>query len=579
MLKGSVYGGRGRKIQKNLVIVYHSQNVPNKFLKTAVISLLESYLDPSIKVIEVYNNNVNKITTLHNYESASTVLMHSYDYSTKSYSVTDIFEIQSIFDTKTYLRNQTLTMTLGPSPNINAQLNSDGCYDPETLAGPHGLILKHIAKANNFRWRILRLSKTVEKNEKINNACSVYESLKPLIKQKADIMGNFAHIPYWARIPYYEHLGKIYIRRTEPQMAVIPIFYKNQMYLSSNFLSLFLATIIVVIILKITIRSMKFDSRFWNIETMLYAIVGMGIEVGKAITTSEKMILTCVLLLSVIYSVGIVDQLLDIKMELNQPLQINTLEELEKYKLTLMTLDLNRNFLLNSEDPDVVSFAKNAITTSSYKSDRVCIENLVLKSYKNLTCIQYQSDAEATVKMSILKHGKANVQILKEHVSIQWLIINTRPLFKHTDRFEKVVLYLTEAGLIDRWYKTELIPEPDSHNLYYFSFESKVNVVREVNYTQELKQILAIAIVGYILSCVILLGEIINSRIEPKRKLAALKNEKVFKLRRGNVRKSVTKIVFFFKNFDKRVKAALRKPNRKNNATKISTLFSGNNAK
>ncbi|XP_016841548.2 uncharacterized protein LOC107981142 [Nasonia vitripennis] len=512
-----------QKMTIYFIIVYHSPNISNEMIKSTLIRWHKLHKDAPLKVLEIIEN-VRNTNTLRNSKSTSTALMHSYDYYTKLYSITAFSKIHSIFDlSQVNLQNKVLTMVLKPNPpNLDAQLNSDGCYDSQTLVGPQGLILKQIAESSNFQWKILKESyQFIRQARKTSNqSCIVYDSFSNLVGNKIDVMGNFEYMPYLLNFEkmnssitavQLKYLGKSYMRRSEPLVVIVPILYRNGIQLSENFLTLFISTLVIVIIIRITVKLMKFNDEVWNIKNILYAIFGMDIAISNANIT-ESIILTCILFLSVIYSVGIIDELVDIQLELNQLLEMNTLVKLQEYNLSLMTDNYNKYLLLESHNPAVISLAENAITTFDYKIREDCINNLLLKSYKNLTCMQYQSKAESVVRNSILIHGEANVKILKEYLVMHWATIFTRPKFLYVKRFEQVVQYLTEAGLVDKWYKTEMIRSKEEKKTIVESNDLENNP----NTSQGFRQLLTVAIFGYILAFIILIGEIIASRFGRK---------------------------------------------------------------
>ena len=77
-----------------------------------------------------------------------------------------------------------------------------------------------------------------------------------------------------------------------------------------------------------------------------------------------------------------------------------------------------------------------------------------MKSYKNISCLLSLSDAQHIVRKSAKYYGKENVAILKEPTLDMWLGISLQ--LTYIKRFEQVIQYITEAGLVEKWFKTDL---------------------------------------------------------------------------------------------------------------------------
>ncbi|XP_032454063.1 uncharacterized protein LOC116416938 [Nasonia vitripennis] len=406
-------------------------------------------------------------------------------------------------------------MTLHPNPpSVDADFEVSGCYDPKTLIGPQGLILRAIAKSYKFTWRILA-SEYVSVNPSdnlaralvVNRNCKVFSNFMTLKLAIADIIGNFGHMPYLsggAQDSILKLLKVAHTRLIDPLVVVVPIIPGNPMNISEDFLVLLGFAIVIIVILRITVRVIKLNNKFWTTENIFRAIFGIDVT-DNTIKISERILLGCLFIISFFYSADIIDAIFD-AIEINSNRKsVNNLEQLDEAGITLMINKHYAQLLRLSEDPLVKRLAENA-KSSSFTKNYECVNELVLKHRKNVSCIMSLSTAKNGVRFSTRIHGEPNIFILKDYVLMQWLMIYMSPLAVYDKAFQKMVQNLDEGGLIEQWYRTELMKTSD---------ESMTKSLSSMGRNRHDETILSILIklgIGYILSIFLLLGEIIVHR-------------------------------------------------------------------
>ena len=527
---------------KFIIVIFRStevsENVVINLLKT--VHHHDEFIEGYMKILDIAMNQTESVSFMQ-INSQPIVQFHEYNAYVGLYTIKNISSVNEIFPIiLKNLNGRKLRLSLAPYfPFIDVQTNDKGCAIPETLAGPQGLILKTIAESSNFTWQIIFIGNGTENALYKDKRCVIdFFSYSRMRQNRLDVNANFRQLPFISdpSTAYAKYVLKelqliraAHVRRQEPLVILVPILHTNNIVLSKNFVALFITTVVMIFVLKFAVRLMKFNYRFWSIGNIWFAIFGMGIK-DRTKFTDERLVLCGILIVSVIYSIAIIDQLLDVQMDFNREFILTTLDEFVNENLTLMLTEFFHDMLKHSGVPLLQNLANKSIlpkqrnSTISYekrvgnktyikkvkiikseKIDQICIENLMVKSYKNISCVMYLYNAENQVRLSALKHGKPNIAVLKESAFNAWLVIFVSPAFTCIRRFEQVMQYLIEAGLIDRWYQTELIIKKDENGTL-----KRLIINKDNNRTNIINQLLIIAIIGYIASFFIFLGEIIK---------------------------------------------------------------------
>ena len=500
-----------------LIIIMFCASKLSNLIVAALKSVYESkysFKEYYLKIIEIVIDNKLQILNL---KIQLSVQMHEFNSYENIYSIKNLSEVDKIFPVVVNnFHGRKLKLLLYPMvPTVDVKLNKTGCPDPRTLAGPEGMVFRTLAETSNFSFDIF-IAKQTPLPANLNKKCMMNNyRIKLLLSGRIHVSGNFFVLPIlrnWTQKDYVNELDIVHyahVRRPEAMVALIPILYENEITLPENFLTFFLTTMIIVFIVKGVILLMKFESDFWTISNILHAFFGLGVR-DKTKIVSERMILSSVLILSMIYSVTIIDQLFDIQINLNREIKLNTWEELAAANLTFMTTQFYRDTLLETDFPVLHKLAKKAIMPK--KGEDImnnCIDNLVNKFYKNISCLDILSKAEHQVQSSAVKWGQTNIAILKEHLVELWSVIIMSPDTTCAKRFEQIMQYLTEAGLMERWYQTELV----------ISKEQRIKTFINKNSNQKsqnnnvILQSRIIYLLGCLLSVLIFFGELIIFRL------------------------------------------------------------------
>ena len=430
-------------------------------------------------------------------------------------------------------------------PVLNVTIDRKGCVVPNSMTGPQGLILNAIAEASNFTWQYY-FGYQGFRIKKYNESCLINFSFNSLSNGAFDVMANFAWLPFvrtWTPIDKYlddqfKSIRYAHIRHQQPLVALVPILHTQNVKLSKNFVALFIATVVMGIVVKIFVLLMKFESRTWGSEKIWYIIFGMSVD-SHPKSTSERFVMSSLLIISVVYSMTIMDQLLDIQMDLNSEIRLRSWEELASAKLTLMMSMYDHQLFNDTNNSLFQNLAKKAILPkyiplTTYKQthklsseediQKICIDNIVYKSHKNVSCIMDSAKAKKWIELSKLPTGEEKVIVLKEVAVDLWSAILLNYKIKYVARFEQVVQYLTEAGLIERWYNTELVYTREE-----ISIIKKVGKDKKENTASIIMQLLTIACIGYALSFLVLIGELAMLLSRRKIKLSRTLNIHQFK--------------------------------------------------
>ena len=457
-------------------------------------------------------------------------IFNRYQKRTVTRQLTSIMKVFPIVIRNYY--NHTLTMTLVPAaPHINVTLDpKTGCAIPKTLKGPHGIIYKVLAESSNFTWKIFMSGRSWEEQER-NSKCYKTTFVPDILTGKIDVLGNFMELPLPSNasqiseiVSQLNRLTFVYVRRQESIFAVVPILHRNLLIeLSNNFLSLFFATVVIVIFLKIITCLMRFSSDFWSVTNIWCAIFGIGLD-NMPERTAERFVLTGMFIISTVYSVSVIDQLVDVQVNLNSEVELSTWDEFKKANLTFMASTYDYELLMDTGVPMIQNLAKTAVRmspinetyvhkyNSTYSGNvtkfsemgvkEICLENLVQKSFKNISCL-----TNAYMQGFI----KTKVTVLKEPLVNVWYVIGVNPQMNIAKRFEQVIQYLTEAGLVDKWYKTEAILSQDEILVL-----KKMTKEDDTEDSSVIEKFLTVTLAGYIMSLILFSCEITLSWLKKK---------------------------------------------------------------
>ena len=356
------------------------------------------------------------------------------------------------------------------------------------------------------------MTKTNHLPVNLNSKCISNKQIpQSLFSEDVHVFGSFIHFPYlrsWtdsSKLGIYEGMNLmdmlkyIQVRRTDPLVAIVPILRASELTLSDNFLTFFIATVVIVFMINIAVHIIKYDSNFWTIENIWSALFGMGVR-DTTKTVGERFILCSILFISIVYSISIIDELLDIQMHLNSKVKIKSLDEFIATNLTFILPEYFTSTLNDTAIPLYQRFAKTAISQNNFsEAIQNCINNLTHKSNDKITCLDYYSEAQRHVRQSKINGNELNIAILNDYILQQWLILPISPRMTFAKRFEQVTQYLNEAGIINKWNDDELF-KSDTNK----SIEAIENT--ELSYTI-IRQLIFI-IAGYIASTFILFIEI-----------------------------------------------------------------------
>ena len=512
-----------------LVVIFGTQKISDGLISNAFKSVFLrkriEFSDYHLKVITVIESGTHLKSSFLTSEFESTALMHEYNPFTKRYSIRNISSIRKVIFPWITMnldkRNLRLRISL-QDRHLNVSLNSKGCPDPKSLERPNGLLLKVLSETGNFSWKII-ITETNQLPVNLSSKCISNKQIpQSLLNEDVHVFGSFIHFPYlrsWTNSVRFnkmygmnlmDMLKYIQVRRTDPLVAIVPILRASALTLSDNFLTFFIATVVIIFTIKIAIRIMKYDSNFWTVKNIWFTIFGMGVR-DTTKTVGEKFILCSILFVSVVYSISIIDKLLDIQIHLNSKVKIKTLNDFIATNLTFMLPEYFTSTLNDTEIPLYQRFAKTAITQKNFfEAIQNCINNLTHKSNDKITCLDYYAEAQRHIRQSKINGNELNIAILNDYILQQWLILPISPRMTFAKRFEQVIQYLNEAGIINKWNDDELYKSDTNKSI-------KAIENTELSYTI-IRQLIFI-IAGYIASTFILFIEIMASMSKKIRNL------------------------------------------------------------
>lgn len=453
-----------RKSLKFFYLLFNFGKKSSDVVKKNLIWIRKFLIDSQIKVLEVFENGL--------------ALFHNYDPVTKKYTTDYNCNGEVLFSNVKNLNGRVLRMSIKPDPpDLNVSSRS--------LSGPQGLILKTIAEASNFTWRIVVERKTIVLNR----------LTKSLAGRRIDAIGNFLLLPQDTRhednetIENLQRLHYSYVRRSRVIVAVVPIIVdsdipRTNIIDTKNALVLF---VFVAIAISILIKFMYYCARYSlnsnnqkskNLWISIFVIVMTNHRTGYF---TYKVFLTIVSFVSIVLFAKIVQQNWKTKLNYEDKIKINTLDELEESGLRFMISEDYRDALLESNDQRLERLAKRAITS---KNQNECFEKLLIEDHVNISCL-----LDRPTK-SRLKNWKNSVTIVNDYVQLWWLAIATAPFTSFNERFDEIIMRLTETGFVEKWYDEE--SNDDVQKLLF-----KFGKIRESQHSSLLKCLFMIIFTGF----------------------------------------------------------------------------------
>ena len=289
--------------------------------------------------------------------------------------------------------------------------------------------------------------------------------------------------------------------------ALIPILpAQTYSYFTKTKIYSMLVTFFLLGFILVLARLLHFNPEIWNAMNMFQLVIGSNVS-QEPQKLPERILFGTLITIFIFFTSVIYSVLMDIILKEESTLKIETFEDLYKSGLLFMIHEFRYNELMKSNEPVAKKLLKHAVLNDDYFTEISC-RNMLLK-YKNVSCIMLDNIAAIYVEKSKDKLGRPAMKIMKENLAETLVSIPLEPNSPYTKRFDGILIKLDEAGLILKWRE-------------YHRSKKKIieNPVGNSPDSQDLRRRLHnIIIVGYVLSTISFIGELLVSKLRFEHKL------------------------------------------------------------
>lgn len=238
-----------------------------------------------------------------------------------------------------------------------------------------------------------------------------------------------------------------------------------------------------------------------NIIEMFQILFGVPVT-RRPRKTMERIVFTFLLFVSAIYSSNIYIALTHISLQANGELEFQTFEDLEKSGLTPMMSSFVYNRTYHNAEGTLMHLKRKTILQAG--GMHVC--PFMAATRKNITCIMMYEEAKAWVRRLSLRSG-GKVKITRPYFwsdSTGFLLGLASP---YRARINEILGIVQSSGLLEKLYDgqiTNIFNDPNDDTP-----EEKAGLDAKENMKTLRQQLLTISVVGYTLSLITLVAEII----------------------------------------------------------------------
>ncbi|XP_034942312.1 uncharacterized protein [Chelonus insularis] len=360
----------------------------------------------------------------------------------------------------------------------------------ESASGADITLTRHLAKKMNFTIKFL--PRMIE-----------FHTANNSLKQLFGLL-NFYKVDILARVtPHYtEDLEEDAIRSApillDDFCALVPKKLEVRIPFSWEAFEGILISIAIICFFWIPALLLRFDKRRWSVFVILRVLFGIPVY-GSPLIISQRMFYAILLLISLTYSANIYGSLTRVSIDTDSEVEYRTFDDLAKSPFTFVI----PRYLYEKTFSDKKELLLLKNKTINYIEAWKCPFHA--QQYKNVSCLI--SRYEAIIFMNY-KHLNSKTDGLKLTNLCFWsdaysfLLRRDSPLRRS---MKHIFLFFTEAGLIKKWYKDDIIDmeiaKDEDENAFFIPRGVLID------------QLLAVLLIGYVTSIIVFIGEILFQSI------------------------------------------------------------------
>lgn len=443
----------------------------------------KKYLD--VSVLEVHED-IQEVLTLHTF--------NPFD---DNYSVSNVSFEKGLFPEKIRdLKGYPLNVGVHSFNNPLLLDVTAGEHDNKIIAsGAIAQMAVILSEKVNFTMINRQISYSKNNNvDSFNTRPGYYNFMYMLLTQLAKEKFDFIMIPTEMEVADYAKFESSIFIKYLNLVALVPNTRNYSNYkLEADFLYAAIAILGLIFIIWIVARLLKFDA-FWDLMYIVRIVFGITVSKEPKKTT-QRIVFAFLFLSCMVYCSWVFSEIKDIFIIQETHESPSTIADLAASKLKISIPDNRFRFLILRDNKLRKLKLLEEIHTIS---ESQCIKMLV--SYRNVTCLGYESD----IKCSLLKQVETSPypykKIMPEAIEQYPLSMKLAPGSPFVERFNDLILKMSEAGLYHKWYN---FWHPKSLSNQFRQMEKNGNEISIGYYT--------FLLLGLYFSIIVFIGELLVS--------------------------------------------------------------------
>ena len=232
--------------------------------------------------------------------------------------------------------------------------------------------------------------------------------------------------------------------------AVVPILFSD----SKSFLirwEFFYYVVLIILLLTFIVGAIhffRFRKSYWNVTQILSIVLGVSVP-REPTRVKERIVFGCLIIASAVYSSNIFAAFAHKILQTKTEREFATLDDLYVSELKPI-ISPNLAYAVSRGNDGIVKKLVEKATKSNMSTEE-CVELMV--RYRNISCIMGDAVANLMIEATKDKCGKPKIKTVDQRL---WTFPTTfflEPRSVYVDRFDRLMLMMTDTGLVDGWNK------------------------------------------------------------------------------------------------------------------------------
>lgn len=285
--------------------------------------------------------------------------------------------------------------------------------------------------------------------------------------------------------------------------ALVPILpEKIQNKLLDYNIYVLIFTIILITFLLILFRLLQFKNSIWNWLSLLGIFLNMSVSIPPR-KFSEQIVFVNLMLMGFFYSSTVFTAFMNISLTETSKIEFDTFESISASGIQCEIHKFVYWHLIGFNEGTAAKLLNASIKSDGKNSRENCVKRLI--KYKKSCCITRDDFAKVLIEKYKDEDGQPVMKIIKEIFSESMFAIVLEPNSPYVKGFDKVIIRLQEAGMIEKWRE---YPQSTSKPEEEIEDDSEI----EIELMNPLERLLYIVNVGLMISMMAFIAELIVAK-------------------------------------------------------------------